>query len=422
MIQLQVLNYILTTKDSSLITLNNLTDVYFSNYKDEFNYIKNHLSQYNTIPDKETFLNIFPNFDLINVNETPNYLIHELYNDYNTRTLAETFNKIRTSLMNNDVENALIEYNTVQSKLTSGKCLTSVDILKDTSRYNDYVSRVEDFKKFYVKTGFPELDKVIGGWDREEDYVTIAARPGVGKSWILIKCALAAVEQGLNVGLYSGEMSERMVGYRFDSLVSHISNGAMVHGNDNIMVDYKKYIDELPNKYKGSLKILTPKLINGPATVSVLRAFIEKENLDILFIDQHSLLVDEHKAKNPIDRAANISKDIQLLQSTLKKPIITVSQQNRVKNDEGPGTENISQSDRISQDSSLVIFIDKKDDILKLIIAKSRFSQSGLTLTYHVDLNTGTFDYIPSEDESDEQSDSDLESRYTEKIEGEDVF
>lgn len=422
MIQLQVLNYILTTKDSSLITLNNLTDAYFSNYKDEFNYIKNHLSQYGTICDKETFLNIFPKFDLINVNESVDFLVRELYNDYNTRTLAETFNKIRTSLMNNDVDGALAEYNNVQSKLTSGKCLASVDILKDTSRYNDYVSRVEDFKKFYVKTGFPELDKVIGGWDREEDYVTIAARPGVGKSWILIKCALAAVEQGLNVGLYSGEMSERMVGYRFDSLVSHISNGAMVHGNDNIMVDYKKYIDDLPNKFKGSLKILTPKLINGPATVSVLKAFIEKENLDILFIDQHSLLVDEHKAKNPIDRAANISKDIQLLQSTLKKPIITVSQQNRVKNEEGPGTENISQSDRISQDSSLVIFIDKKDDILKLIIAKSRFSQSGLTLTYHVDLNTGTFTYIPSEGESDEQSDSDLESRYTEKIEGEDVF
>ena len=45
MIQAQFLNKILSTKNSSLITLNNLTDEFFSDYKDEFNYIKNHIKK-----------------------------------------------------------------------------------------------------------------------------------------------------------------------------------------------------------------------------------------------------------------------------------------------------------------------------------------------------------------------------------------
>ena len=76
----------------------------------------------------------------------------------------------------------------------------------------------------------------------------------------------------------------------------------------------KKFIDELPTKYKGSIKVLTPNMIDGPAGVNSLRTFIEKEKLDILFVDQHSLLEDDRKARNPIEKAANISKDLKNLQ------------------------------------------------------------------------------------------------------------
>ena len=43
----------------------------------------------------------------------------------------------------------------------------------------------------------------------------------------------------------------------------------------------KKYLDDLPNRFDGCMKILTPNMIDGPAGVSALRAFIEK-NLETL--------------------------------------------------------------------------------------------------------------------------------------------
>lgn len=395
MIQLQVLNKLLDSKDASFIITNNITDEFFSDYSEEFKFIKEHFDNYNSIPDKATFLSRFPDFDIIQVNEPSNYLLDALYEDRNKRKLATIFNQIRKLLNEGKTEEALNLYSVSSEVAIKAKHLNCVDIIRDTSRYNDYVERCNDFNKYYVKTGFTELDKLIGGWERQEELATIAARPGIGKSWVLLKCAVAALEQGLNVGMYSGEMSERKVGYRFDTLVSHISNYSISKGIVDIQNEYKTYIDSLKNRFKGSLKVLTPAMINGVAGVTALRAFIEKENLDILFVDQHSLLEDDRKARDPVTKAADISRDLKNLQVMKKIPIIAVSQQNREKTENGATTANIAQSDRISQDSTILIFLEQKDSILTLNLAKSRDSETGKTLKYAIDLNKGIFNYIP---------------------------
>lgn len=400
MIQLQFLNFLLDSKNASLIIDNNFNEDFFSDYKDEYNYIINHFNTYGKIPDKETFLSKFTNFDLITVNESPKYLVDELYNDYNQRFLAKNFNEIRDLLLAGKTEDAMQFYINSSNSAIKAKHVECIDILKDTTRYADYIERGEDFNKYYVKTGFKELDEFIGGWDRQEELATIVARSNVGKSWVLLKCALSAVEQGLNVGLYSGEMTARKVGYRLDTLISHISNSGIIKGYRDFQNDYKKYIDELPTKYTGSLKVLTPTMINGPAGVNALRAFIERENLDILFIDQHSLLDDDRKAKNPVEKASNISKDLKNLQVLKQIPIISVSQQNRSNTDNGTGLEHIAQADRIGQDSTIVLFLEHKDDDFTINLVKSRDSANGKKLKYHINFDKGLFEYIPQEEES----------------------
>lgn len=760
MIQCQYINKLLRTKDLSTITLNNLNEEFFSDYKEEWKYIKEHIDKYNTIPDVETFLTKFPDFDIIDVKENINYLIEELYNDRNKRQLAKIFNKVRDLINEDKTEEAIKLYTNAANDIVTSKKIECVDILKDTTRYDKYIEKTKDFNKYYIKTGFEELDNIIGGWDREEELATIVARPGVGKclakgtevlmadgtlknietikigdkvqsentinnviathngvskgykiipicgesfivsanhiltlmkrntiwdskkkisttnntfelvdmsieeylklsksaqhkyllyrpaveystkelpippyilgiwlgdgtscrpeitnmdnevinewcaygksiglnihisnnkskaniytyttkgteysqniftnalrelnilnnkhiplqyltgdkaqrtellagildsdgyrylsgyeltskslhfikqvrqlasglgfkcgkiskkhikkysayayqlhisncnasipcrvnrkkftweqsdkhrfvlsnftvesidvveyygfecdgdhrfllgdntlthnSWVLQKIAIEAAKQGLAVGLYSGEMTETKVGYRVDTLISNISNTKLIHGNDDIQVQYKRYIEELPNKIKGSIKVLTPSMINGIAGVTALRAFIEKEKLDILCIDQHSLLDDDRKARNPIEKASNISKDLKTLQVLKKIPIISISQQNRVNTENGQTTSHVAQTDRISQDSTILIFLEKKEDILTLNLVKSRDSGNGAKLQYAIDLDKGIFRYIPNnKDKTD-----DLIKEY-EEDEGEDIY
>ena len=422
MIQCQMINHIINNQDASILLLNNLTQDYFSDFPNEYNFIKNHLNTYGKVPDQATFLNKFPEFEVLQVNEPITYLVNELYDDYNTRFLASTFNKVKKLLIEGKTNEAMTLYRNASNDMVKATHLETVDLLQDVSRYDNYVEKCSDFSKYYVRTGFNELDNLIGGWDRFEDYVTITARPGVGKSWILLKIAIAAVEQGLRVGMYSGEMSENKVGYRFDTLVSHISNSAITRGKVDVQTQYKEYIDTLKNKYKGCLKILTPSMINGPAGVTSLRAFIEKENLDILCIDQHSLLEDDRKAKNPVEKAANISRDIKNLQVLKHIPIITVSQQNRSSLELGVSTANIAQSDRIGQDSTVVIFLEQKDGILTLNLVKARDAVNNKKLSYVCDFDKGVFQFMPEEELNSTDCEN-LKNEYDgNESSGEDVF
>lgn len=399
MIQEQFLNYLLTSGDSSLLTLNNLNKEFFTDYEDEYEFILNHLNTYGNIPDLNTFVSEFPHFDVFQVNEPPNYLIDKLYDDRNSRKLATLFNKIREQFNAGDINSAMNLYLSSMQDIAQAKHIESIDILRDTSRYDDYIDRTEDWKKFFVKTGFPELDQIIGGWDRQEELATIVARSNMGKSWILIKCACAAAEQGLRVGIYSGEMSERKVGYRIDTLIGHISNTALTKGNRDIQNEYKQFLESLPKKYPGVLKVLTPNMIGGPAGVTALRAFIEKDNLDILFVDQHSLLEDDRKARNPVEKASNISKDLKNLQVLKQIPIISVSQQNRTSTENGVGLEHVAQSDRIAQDSTIVLFFEQKDGVVKMHLVKSRDSANMKDLSYAVDFDRGIFTFIPTNED-----------------------
>jgi replicative DNA helicase len=267
---------------------------------------------------------------------------------------------------------------------------------------------MENRSDFYISTGFPELDRMIGGIDVKEENMVIAARTGEGKTWTLIKMAAEAVRQGRRVGMYSGEMSEDKVGYRLDTILGHIDNNAITRGNnyDSSVPDrYRTYLSNLSNS-SGTFKVLTPNHINGPATVGALQSFIERENLDILFIDQYSLLEDQHKAKVAHERIANISKDIKNLQVMFRIPIICVSQMNRTKNDDGQqDTTQIGLSDRIGQDATTIIMLSREktyadeaktrvaDDKLILNVVKSRDGGSG-KLIYKVDFNLGYFIYL----------------------------
>lgn len=221
------------------------------------------------------------------------------------------------------------------------------------------------------------------------------------------------------MGIYSGEMSERKVGYRIDTLISHLSNSSIMRGDSNIQTEYKSYMEKLPTMFKGSIKVLTPAMINGVAGVTALRAFIEKEKLDILCVDQHSLLEDDRKARNPVEKAANISRDLKNLQVIKKIPIIAVSQQNRDSTENGVTTAHVSQSDRISQDSTILIFLQQRDNVLTLNLVKSRDSGNGAKLQYAIDLNAGIFTFIP--DGTDEDQSEALRREYECSNEG-DVY
>lgn len=82
MVVLQALNKILKSQNYNLVINNNLSKEMFLSYENEFEFIDNFYKQYGKVPDKETFLSQFPEFNLIEVNESEKFLIDKINEEY----------------------------------------------------------------------------------------------------------------------------------------------------------------------------------------------------------------------------------------------------------------------------------------------------------------------------------------------------
>lgn len=423
--QLQFLNKILSTQDYSLISQNNLTDDLFFNYKTEFNFIKNHYKKYNTIPDKLTFLNTFPEFDYFVINESTDYLLEQIYKDYNDSYIATCFNNIKKLLESGNSEAAKQCYLESVDGLKSSYIKPCIDLMSDRGRFDRYLEKVNNPEKRHLSTGFKELDEMIGGIDIENEDMVIAARTGVGKTWMLTAIAGAAVRQGRNVLFYSGEMTADKIGYRVDTFLGNIDNRTITRGlrDTDIELRYANYMESLKHKNWGKLFVITPNDIAGPPTVDALESIIETTTpkIDFVCIDQYSLLEDTSNARAAHERVANISKAIKNLQVKYRIPIISVAQMNRSKNEDGSqDSSQIGLSDRIGQDATCILMLSRDGEmgeILKLNIVKSRDGGDNKVLHYNVNFNSGIFNYIAENDsdnyEEIDKQNAEIKNKYT---------
>lgn len=410
MVDLQLINYVLNTKDYSIITLNNLDVTYFPNYAEQFEIIRKHYEKYHIVPDKATLLDHrneqgkypFEHFDFMEVNESTKFLVEKIKEE---ALFVKSVNVMKEfgNLAQEDSRRA-VEY--LQSKiptLTSSLECKGLDIIHNTDlRFNEYLEKTKDINNGYYSTGFPELDEIFGGWDKTDELAVISARTGVGKTWWAIFFLMVlVVKYDLCVGLYSGEMSKNKVGYRFDTLYSNMSNYLITHGNSNIKSLYETLLKDKIEKLKGKLIVITPEDFGGIPTVAKLKAFCENNNLQALAVDQLSLIADARNARQANERLANISTDMKVMQNELKIPIFEVSQLNRTKVEEdGVDARQLSGSDRIGQDATTIIALEQKPEGLLVKIVKARNGKTGDKLLYDWDIDKGKFTFIPTESDA----------------------
>ena len=82
MVQLQALNDMLNNNNIDQYIAQGITKKYFTEYYDEFNFIVNHYNTYNKVPDWETFLAKFNDFEVVEVLEHVKYIIYNLKEEY----------------------------------------------------------------------------------------------------------------------------------------------------------------------------------------------------------------------------------------------------------------------------------------------------------------------------------------------------
>lgn len=423
MVDIQILSKVLDTGNIDIIIHNGLNSEYFPNYQEEFKFILNHYKQYNKVPDKETFLSQFPDFTIAKVGDPDTYLLDKIGEEYLFQKTAPVLKQVE-ELIKTDSRRAIEYLQQELPSLTSKLRLTAKDIVKDADERIEELEKRKD-GKYFITTGFRELDNALMGWQRGEDLVTVMGRTNEGKSWCLLKFIEAAWVEGYRVGIYSGEMSSIQMGFRFDTIYNNFSNMNLTKGGQDIE-SYKKYIEDL--KKKNSFFVITPEDMGGSCTVTKLEAFIQKYKLDILGVDQYSLMDDENfKAGQPLRmKYDNISKGLFQLSCKYHIPVLAAVQANRaaaVKDKkqkvEGPKLEHISEADAIAHNSSRVIAMRQNEGNLEFEIVKNRIGGRNGKYIYRWLIDTGKFEYVPTLDNNDVQQVEQIKKQFRDK---EDVF
>lgn len=399
MIELQALNYIFDKNSLELFILNGINRDYFTTYREHHDFIIEFYNKYQQIPSRETFqLKFADKFEWLNVTDPDTYIVEKLKEAKLYRDLIGDYKRLGELIKDEKTDRAVELMAALSQQYLRQKQVDVVDLIDDAKlRFESYKQRVENPEQSFVSTGLKELDDILGGWDMLNESGIICARTGFGKSWWLIFFALQAAKAGLRVGFYSGEMEIDLVGYRFDTFLGNIANGSLTHGNENVMIQYETYIENLNKIVPGHIFCITPDMFDGSVTVSKLRAFIEKYDIQMLCVDQFSLLDDDKHARQPREQAVNISKDLRALQRLKKIPILTAVQLNREESEDGPSTRNIAESDRIGQDATTVLFIERKGDNVQITVGKARNAKTGDKLTYAWNINMGILHYLPSD-------------------------
>ncbi len=408
MIELQLLNYVLEKKSLALLETNNVTLDHFVTYASEAEFIFEHHSKYNTVPDKETMLVKFPEFDLYLVTESEDYLLETIKEQHLYNQMVPFVHKIN-DLVATDSEKA-VEY--AQQELTrlAGmrvRIVPGYDIIKNApERGVEYETRLKTEGLIGITTGIPEFDEITHGWFPGEELVVIVGRTNEGKTWVLLFFLVAAWKAGKRVLLYSGEMPKDIVGFRVDTLSEHFSHSALTTGSPDLgdgkaPDDYLGYLENISKDPDlPPFIVVTPKDFGGrKPTVSDIDRAIEMYKPDIVGLDQLSLMDDEREGRGQQERIrfTHISEDLYSLSEKRGIPILTPSQASRQaagkKNDEGdedtPDLHEISESDGIPQNATRVIGMRQIGSSLKLTVRKSRYSKKGSEILVLWDIDRG---------------------------------
>ena len=153
MVQLQALNDMLNNNNIDQYIAQGITKKYFSEYYDEFNFIVNHYNTYNKVPDWETFLAKFNDFEVVEVLEPVKYIIYNLKEEYFEKNI------VNENILNKDTDVYQISL-TIDDKRVKDILSGILDDLKNDKRsYSILSSSDNNFKKRKVNYNKRILDK-----------------------------------------------------------------------------------------------------------------------------------------------------------------------------------------------------------------------------------------------------------------------
>ena len=278
------------------------------------------------------------------------------------------------------------------------------DLLEST--IHGFLELIDKRKDPGIPTGFPDLDRLIGGGLKAGEMFVLAARPSIGKTAIALNIVRNIIMREIegkrrNVLFFSLEMSGEQVSQRLLCTEAKVPLSSIMDRNvqrDEVL----RLTQTVPLLKQAQL------MVDETAGISVFelrakaRKINDRQKLDLIVIDYLQLMKSGEASGNESRQVevAAISGGLKKLAKDLKVPVLVLAQLNREsekdqgngKGDVLPKLSHLRESGAIEQDADVVVFLHRKRDEskdgnaeanrigvdAKLIVEKNRNGQTGI--------------------------------------------
>jgi replicative DNA helicase len=239
-----------------------------------------------------------------------------------------------------------------------------------------------------LSTGFPSIDRKLLGLQPGQ-LIIIAARPGVGKTSLVLNwCVNASRQSGLPVAIYSMEMLTAELSLRI------LSSEASIDSRKLRTKDFGPH--DMKNMFSAVQELSRlPIVINDSGATTLIdirsqcRRLKAEQGLGMIVIDYLQLMQPHIRKPSREQEISEISRGLKELAKELGVPIIALSQLNRSsesRTDKRPQLNDLRESGAIEQDADIVLLIHREDrfdpntakkGIATVIVAKNRAGEPG---------------------------------------------
>lgn len=280
------------------------------------------------------------------------------------------------------------------------------DVLAETYAELEELNAGEDAKPAFIQTGFYDLDAQIGGLP--DALVTIAGRPGMGKSHFANELAIRLLMQGYPILFYAlemtaGQMARRLIvrdaavrGEKIDILKMFKMNALEANDWDTISASLGS-LATLPLYMQDRADVTATKI---EADMQWLAA--KEGKVGAVIVDYAQLMDTEESGMPRYQELDKLLKRLRGLSKKFRCPIIAfaqIGQHVEKQQDKRPTIADIRESAGFSQESAMILLLyrdeyynpDSSDKgIMEIIVDKSRFS-SGKTVKLLFEPEYGRF-------------------------------
>jgi replicative DNA helicase len=241
-------------------------------------------------------------------------------------------------------------------ELSKGRQANLASPASDANTFMDYLGDISSGKtKPFLSTGYKRLDDVLAGGFVSSGLITVAARPGTGKTTVALNFADNVAQTGHKVLYFSLEMDRKQLWARRIGASTRMKYSAIYRGDIRDENDYRRVMEAADYLSKVPFYI-----IDKPCTVDDIERHIRTEDGTELVVIDHIGLIKPSGRSSRYEIMTEISHRLKQIALSTGIPIIALCQLNRAseaRDSKRPSVADLRDSGAIEEDSDVVALL-----------------------------------------------------------------